>query len=146
MKEVSLVDKAANKRKFLFAKREDEFSQPEEALVVLKENFAVVLDLLKGASHNENPKLGELAKEVLINGALPLVSFLSPADREQLAKQIKGDPAPAGTQTTEKTDVSKDGAAGKETETQLELTPEQMKMLADTVDTLDKDIKELQAQ
>lgn len=129
--EVSLVDKAANKRKFLLFKRDGEKPKPEEVLKAAGEAFDQLAELMKArgdGAHNETPNYAQQAKDLLTARWPGLVSFYTDEELTALFQKAKA-PPPADDKTAKKDD-------------ELELSPEEMKQL----ESLDAAVTSLQQQ
>lgn len=146
IREVSLVDKAANLRKFLIIKNADGKTTPEEVKKTF-EGAAVALDnlmaLVKGkgdGNHAEIPNYAQQAKDLLMGVFEEAVSFFTDEERTAVAKAIakkEADPA------------SKKDDATVTPDKEIEFTPEEKDKLAKVTEALGHlkdDVKELVAQ
>ena len=136
--EVSLVDKAANKRKFLLYKRDDSKVKPEDLLKSAKEIMVEIVELIKAkddGGHNEGPNYAQQAKDLLNGVVQEAVSFYTDEERKAIGTAIV-DPESVSKGAT----PPKDSKTSKEED--LEFSDEDVKQL----EALDKAVTSLQQQ
>lgn len=130
--EVSLVDKAANKRRYLLYKRDGSAPKPGEILKAAREALEGLVELLKAKNEggpNEGENYAQQAKDLLNDQWPKLVSYYTDEERSALAKVVsKGVPPPE--------------AAAPKKDDELEFSPEDLAQL----ESLDKAVTSLQQQ
>jgi hypothetical protein len=131
--EVSLVDKAANKRKFLLYKRDGEAMKPEDILKAAQQTLSDLIEIIKAkdeGSAREGENYAQQAKDLLNGVVKEAVSFYTDAERSAIGGMMAKSVLPPEDKKTGEAD-------------ELELTDEdvkQLEKLGEAVDSLQQQL------